>query len=86
MVLPFFFPAELIRWNCGSERGEEPSGGCPPPDSDPFSDAEFGRNPLSLSMQKIATTNSPFKFQKRSQLSHPRAQRNAFHHPDARQQ
>jgi hypothetical protein len=27
MVLPFFFPAELIRWNCGSERGEEPSGG-----------------------------------------------------------
>jgi hypothetical protein len=23
----FFFPAELILWNCGSGRGEEPSGG-----------------------------------------------------------
>jgi hypothetical protein len=27
MVVSFFFPAELIRWNCGSGRGEEPSGG-----------------------------------------------------------
>jgi hypothetical protein len=34
-------PAELILWNCGSGRGKEPAGESPPPDSDPFSDAEF---------------------------------------------
>jgi hypothetical protein len=38
---PFFFPAELLLWNRGSGRDEEPAGKDPPPDSDPFSDAEF---------------------------------------------
>jgi hypothetical protein len=26
MVLPSFFPAQLTLWNCGSGKGEEPSG------------------------------------------------------------
>jgi len=40
-----FSPAELLFWNCGSGRGEEPSGGkCPPPDSDPFIEVEFAKN------------------------------------------
>jgi hypothetical protein len=37
MVLPFFFPAALVLFDCGSGRGEEPQRGeNPPPDSDPF--------------------------------------------------
>jgi hypothetical protein len=45
MVLPFFSPLSLILWNRGSGRGEELGGEVsPPPDSDPFSDVEFGEN------------------------------------------
>jgi hypothetical protein len=44
------FPAELILWNCGSGRDEEPAGKKrPPPDSDSFSDAQFGENYASSS-------------------------------------
>jgi len=33
--------------DCGSGRDEEPSGeNVPPPDSDPFSEAEFGKNSI----------------------------------------
>ena len=40
------FSPLIVSGGCGSGRDEEPSGGrCPPPDSDPFSDAEFGKNP-----------------------------------------
>jgi hypothetical protein len=41
-LLSFF---RLIRfWNCGPGADAEPSGEeSPPPDSDPFSDAEFGK-------------------------------------------
>jgi hypothetical protein len=51
MVLLFFlFPAELRFSDCGSGRGEEPSGGkCAPPDSDPFNGVEFGKNLARLS-------------------------------------
>jgi len=45
MILPFFFPAELFFWGCGFGGDEEPSGGkYPPPDSNPFSTAESGKN------------------------------------------
>jgi hypothetical protein len=38
-VFIFLFPAELLLWNRGSGRDEEPAGKDPPPDSDPFGDA-----------------------------------------------
>jgi hypothetical protein len=33
----------------GLEGGEEPAGKDPPPDSDPFSEVEFGKNLIRLS-------------------------------------
>ena len=68
MVVPFFPPATLILWFGGSGRGEEPSGGkCPPPDSNPFNDAESAENRASLSRQFAAAVNRRFEFQKRGQ-------------------
>src|SRR5262249_8935007 len=46
MVLLSFSPLRRF-WNCGSGRDEEPSGKCPPPDSNPYSDAKLGKNLVS---------------------------------------
>src|SRR6266478_3166346 len=63
------FPAELLLWNCGSGRDEEPSGGkvlrliqirLTIPKS--------GENYASLSSQFAATPNCRFEFEKRGQL------------------
>src|SRR4029450_9292958 len=62
------FPAKLLLRNCGSGRGEEPSGENPRPDSDPFSDAEFGKNLVDPSRQIAASANRRFKFDKGRQL------------------
>ena len=43
MVLPFFFPATLILRFAGPEGAKNLAGKCPPPDSNPFSDAESGK-------------------------------------------
>jgi hypothetical protein len=68
-VLSFFIPAELILWNCGSGAGEEASGGGnSPPDSDPFSDTEFGEDLVRLSSQFAVSAKRRFQFQKRGQL------------------
>jgi hypothetical protein len=56
MVLrSFLFPAVLILLVAGPEGGEEPSGESPPPDSDPFSDAEFAKVLLGC-QEKFAAT------------------------------
>jgi hypothetical protein len=68
MVLPFFCRAGLIPGLRGLEEAKNRAGKCPPPDSDPFSDAEFAKNLVRLSIQKAATTNSRFEFKKSSQL------------------
>src|SRR5262249_3719436 len=48
----FFCPAKLIVGIAGSGGGEEPSGDrSPPPDSDPFSDAQFGKTCVGFSRQ-----------------------------------
>jgi hypothetical protein len=44
MVLPFFFPATLILRFAGPEGAKNLAGKCPPPDSNPFSGAESGKN------------------------------------------
>ena len=67
MVLPFF-PGCVDCVVCGSRGGEEPSGEDPPPDSNPFSDAQFGKNLASLSSQFAGSVNHRFKLQKRGQL------------------
>ena len=41
MVLPFFPPAVLILLVAGPEGAKNLAGESPPPDSNPFSDAEF---------------------------------------------
>jgi len=45
-IFPFlFFPAAFISTTAGLEEAKHPGGeGYPPPDSNPFSDAEFGKN------------------------------------------
>jgi hypothetical protein len=40
ILLPLLFPAALISWIAGSDRGEEPTGESPPPDSNPFRETE----------------------------------------------
>jgi hypothetical protein len=59
----------LILWKCGVRKRRRTSGGkCPPPDSDPFNDAEFGKNLAGLSNQFAASSNRRFEFYKRSPL------------------
>jgi hypothetical protein len=59
----------LILWKCGVRKRRRTSGGkCPPPDSDPFNDAEFGQNLASSSSQFAATPNRRFEFDKSGQL------------------
>jgi hypothetical protein len=58
----------LILRFAGPEEAKNLAGQCPPPDSGSFSNAEFGRNLASLSMQKPATPNRRFQFQKRRHL------------------
>jgi hypothetical protein len=49
MVLPFFSPLGWILELQGPEEAKNLAEECPPPDSDPFSDSEFGKNPACLS-------------------------------------
>jgi len=67
MVLPFFFPATLILRFAGSEGAKNLAGQMPPPDSNPFSDAESGKISLGCQAAKTATPNRRFQFHKRSQ-------------------
>jgi hypothetical protein len=52
----------------GREEAKNLAGKSPPPDSDPFSDAESGRDLADLSSQFATRANSRLKFQKRSEL------------------
>ena len=62
------FPRCVVLRSAGPEEAKNPAGKSPPPDSDPFSDAEFGKNLANLSNQFAASANRRFKFQKRRQL------------------
>src|SRR5438477_9622357 len=53
--LSFFFPADLLSGIAGPEETKNQRGKCPPPDSNPFSDAKFGKNPASVSRLKAST-------------------------------
>jgi hypothetical protein len=68
MVLPFLFPALLILFVAGREKAKNPAGKCPPPDSDPFSDAEYAKNLAYLSRKFAALPNRRFKFHKSHQF------------------
>jgi hypothetical protein len=65
--LLFFSPLTYFT-ACGSGRDEEPARRCPPPDSDPCSDAQFGKNLVRLSRRFSAISNRRFQFRKSSQL------------------
>jgi hypothetical protein len=50
------------------EEAKNPAGECPPPDSDPFNDAEFGKISPARQEKIAVVANRRFKVQKRSQL------------------
>jgi hypothetical protein len=52
----------------GADEAKNPAGKSPPPDSDPFSDAEVGKNLASLSSTIAASADRRLKFYKRRQL------------------
>jgi hypothetical protein len=52
----------------GPEEAKNPAGKRPPPDSDPFDNAEFGKNLSCMSSRFAAGANRRFKFYKRPQL------------------
>jgi hypothetical protein len=58
------FPRSVVILIAGPEEAKNPAGESPPPDSDPFSDAEFGKNPGTPSRQFAAALNRRFKFDK----------------------
>jgi len=58
----------LIQVAAGPEEMKNLAGECPPPDSDPFSDAQFAKSLACLSRQFAASADRRFEFKKRSQL------------------
>jgi hypothetical protein len=70
MVLPSFsFPAALTQLVAGPDEAKNHSGKkCPPPGSDPFNDAEFGKISPARQEKTAVVPNRRFKVQKRSQL------------------
>ena len=56
-----FSPPQCSLSKCGSGRDEEPSGENPPPDSDPFSAAQFDRNLARLSRPAYRKRESPLQ-------------------------
>jgi len=52
----------------GPEETKNLAGECPPPDSDPFSDAQFAKCLACLSRQFAASADRRFNFQKRRQF------------------
>jgi len=65
--LPFLFPAELLLWNCGSGREEEPSG-----EEAVLRQIQIRlatpvwNNRVSVSRQFVVGANRRFQFHKRS--------------------
>ena len=64
----FLFPRCVDSAIAGPEEAKNLAGKSPPPDSDPFSDAEFGKNRANCQTQFAASANRRFQFQKRGQL------------------
>jgi hypothetical protein len=58
MILPFLFPLWLILGTAGPEQAKNLAAESPPPDSNPFNDAESAENRASLSRQFAAAVNS----------------------------
>jgi hypothetical protein len=69
MGSPFSSSPLIVFVGCGPGGDEESQRGkCPPPDSDPFTDAEFAKNLVRLSRQLIVRTDRRLKNNERSQL------------------
>jgi hypothetical protein len=68
MILSFLFPRRVDSAIVGLEEAKNLAGKCPPPDSGPLSDAQFGKNLANLSKQIAASTDRGFEFQKCRQL------------------
>jgi hypothetical protein len=63
----FLFPRPVVSAIAGLEEAKNRAGENPPPDSDLFSDAEFGKNLANLSNQFAVSATRRFQFNKRSQ-------------------
>ena len=67
-MVPFFFPLSLCFSAAGLEKAKNLAGEVLHLIQDCLSDAEFGKNLASVSIQIAASANRPFEFQKRGQL------------------
>jgi hypothetical protein len=67
-IFPFCFPAVLFLRLQVWRRQRNLAGKSPPPDSDLFDDAEFGKNLAGLSITIAASAIRRFQFEKSSQL------------------
>ena len=65
---------------------KEPSGESPPTDSDPFSEAEFGKNLVNLSNRFAAKRESPIQAPETQSAFHLLAQLDPFRYRDVRLQ
>jgi len=73
MVLPFHFPRPVVSAIAGLEEAKNLAGRSPPPDSDPFNDAQFGKN-LAYSSRKFDRQGESLIPVRRTQSAfHPRA-------------
>jgi len=86
MVLPSFSPLTLISVIAGPEGAKNLAGEYPPPDSDPFNDAEFGKNLFCVSSKFAEKGESPIPFPQTPSAFHPLAQRTVDRRRDARHQ
>jgi hypothetical protein len=74
----FLFPRRGDSATAGLEEAKNRAGECPPPDSDPFSDAQFGKNIGCLSTKFAENRESPIRVPQTQSAFHSHAQRNAF--------
>ena len=77
MDISFLFPRRIDSAIAGLGEAKNLAGESPPPDSDPFGDAEFGKTPPVLKTIR-RERESPFPVPQTQSAYHPRAQRNAF--------
>jgi hypothetical protein len=68
VIISFYSLPCVDAANCTSLTGEQLGGERPPPDSDPFGEAEFGENYVRWSRQFGVNVKRRFQFHKRSQL------------------
>jgi hypothetical protein len=75
MIFPFFCPRSVVILIASPEETKNPAGKKdPPPDSNPFGDAEFGKNFARGQADSLHAPESPIPMPQRQSAFHPHAQ------------